>query len=202
MRLTLIILILSISSLIQAGEILIDTVAQVKNHVITSREVQIHYLLDKSLGSQKDYSESNNPVEQNIREWLLFYEARAFYNNKLPAYEKQKAVNKAINKLSKMKDWKQLGVTQKELSEMIERRLEARRLYTFKKKAAVLPVSPADVEAEYTQNRIRYGTLKFEEVKDKIRHKKIQENLEGRLAQWFQVLERKYRVQRFAKFNQ
>ena len=74
---------LLISSQAIGGEILIATVAQVKNHVITSREVQIHYLLDKSLGTPKEFFRDQNPVEQNIREWLLFYEARAFYNTKL-----------------------------------------------------------------------------------------------------------------------
>ena len=184
-----------------AGEILIATVAQVKNHVITSREVQIHFLLNKTLGTNQDFFEDVNPVEQLIREWLLFFEANSFYNNPVPAAEVQTKIQKISEPLEKNKDWQQLSVGPEELKEMMRRRLEAERLYLFKKKASVLPVSPADVESEYTQNRIRYGNMSFEEVKDKIRHKKIQENLEARLSQWFLVLEKKYKVQRFAKFN-
>lgn len=184
-----------------AGEILIATVAQIQKHVVTSREVQIHFLLDKSLGVRREYFENKNPVEQIIREWLLYYEAVSFYNNKVSSSLKSKAVAKAKSKLSKVKAWKELDVTSEELNAMIGRRLEAERLYLFKKKASVLPVSSAEVETEYTQNRIRYGNLSFDEVKNKIRQQKIQKNLQDRLSQWFLVLEKKYRVQRFAKYN-
>ena len=58
-----------------------------------------------------------------------------------------------------------------------------------------------EIESEYNQNRIRYGNQSFEEVKDKIRNNRINENLDNRLSQWFVVLEKKYKVQRFSKFN-
>lgn len=183
------------------AEILIATVAQVKNHVITSREVQVHYLLNKTLGANQDFFEDKNPVEQLIREWLLYFEANSFYNNSVPVSSVQEVLQKIKAPLDKNKDWQRLSVSSQELKEMVQRRMEAERLYLFKKKASVLPVPASDVESEYTQNRIRYGTQTFEEVKDKIRHKKIQENLEARLSQWFIVLEQKYKVQRFAKFN-
>ena len=107
----------------------------------------------------------------------------------------------AQKKLSGHKDWQRLGVTQSELKQMVERRLQAERLYKFKKKASVLPVSDAEVESEYSQNRIRYGNLSFEEVRTQIRNNKIQQNLDVRMNHWFEVLERKYKVQRFAGFK-
>ena len=202
MRSILLTLIIFVSLSVSAGEILIATVAQVKNHVITSREVQIHFLLDKSLGVRREYFNDKNPVEQIIREWLLYYEATSFYSDRLSQRVKNKEASRARAKLGKLKPWRALDVTSTELSEMISRRLEAERLYLFKKKASVLPVAQSEVETEYNQNRIRYGSLSFDEVKGKIRNQKVQKNLQDRLSQWFQVLEKKYRVQRFAKYNE
>ena len=50
-------------------------------------------------------------------------------------------------------------------------------------------------------DRIRYGNMKFEEAKNQIRKNKIKDNLQDRLEQWFVVLEKKYKVQRFSKYN-
>ena len=82
MRLKVALFALFLVNVVFAGEILIATVAQVKNHVITSREVQIHFLLNQTLGNKKEFFKDENPVEQIIREWLLFYEASTFYNSR------------------------------------------------------------------------------------------------------------------------
>ena len=100
-----------------------------------------------------------------------------------------------------MKKWQRLQVTSAEFNEMVKRKREAQRLFLFKKEASILPVSDNEIESEYKQNRIRYGTLSFDQVKEKIRKKKTEENLKQRLDNWFEVLERKYRVQRFAKYD-
>ncbi|MCB0378862.1 MAG: hypothetical protein KDD33_10240 [Bdellovibrionales bacterium] len=184
-----------------AGQVLISTVAKVKNHVVTSREVEIHNHLDKVLGFLGEMTPVDDPVEKVIREWLLYYEASSFYNTGLASSQIQKSMGDAQKKLSGHKDWQRLGVTQSELKQMVERRLQAERLYKFKKKASVLPVSDAEVESEYSQNRIRYGNLSFEEVRTQIRNNKIQQNLDVRMNHWFEVLERKYKVQRFAGFK-
>lgn len=183
------------------AKILIATVAQVKNHVITSREVEIHQELDRIFGKRFEKLSDEDPEEQVIREWLLFYEASTFYNSPVNASQSRKLFNLAKQRLANSKKWRRLSVTEKELNEKVKRRLEAERLYQFKKKASVLPVSQSEIEVEYTQNRIRYGNQSFEEAKDKIRQAKVDANLNRRMEQWFQVLSQKYKVQRFSKFN-
>ena len=183
------------------GEILISTVAQVKSHVITSREVKIHSILDQALGTKTSHGNLKDPVEKVIREWLLYFEAASFYNTNIPSELVRKAYQKSKNSLPGNRKWKRLGVTGKELDEMIRRRLQAERLFLFKRKASVLPVSDTEVETEYSQNRIRYGTQTFAQVKEDIRTKKIEQNLQERLDNWYKVLEKKYSVQRFAKYN-
>lgn len=175
------------------------TIAQVQSHVITQREVKIHQLVNKTLGSRLEGLDQVKPVEQVVREWLLFYEASNFYNTELDGTKYQKELSNAQNKLAKSKLWQDLGVTKKELQDKIKRRLEAERLYLFKKKASILPVSRVELETEYTQNKIKYGNLTYEQVESQIRNNKVKENLSKRLNQWFTVLENKYKVQRFSK---
>ena len=182
------------------AKVLIVTVAKVKNHVITSREVDIHTGLNNVLGKRFEALLVEDQDEQVIREWILFFEASTFYNSKVSKATVDRMVGLAQKRLSQTKNWQALAVSQKELRVKLERRLEADRLYLFKKKSSVLPVGKSEIETEYNQNRIRYGNLKFEEVKEKIRKAKTQANLKKRMEQWFSVLEKKYKVQRFSKF--
>lgn len=190
-----------LSSQLLAGEILTATVARIKNHVVTSREVQMQFILDKTLKNESLVYHDKDPVEQLVREWLLYFEAKNFYASKLSSNKKAVFFKKASQSLRTLSEWKKLGVTSSELKAMLDRKLEAKRLFLFKKEASILPVSDSEIEAEYKQNRIRYGTLSFDQVKAKIKKRKTEENLGQRLNNWFEVLEKKYRVQRFAKYN-
>ncbi len=185
-----------------SAKVLIATVAQVKNHVITSREIAIHKELDVALGQSLNEFGPEAGTEEVIREWLLFLEASTFYNSKVAQNRVNKYIDRVQAQLSKTAAWNQLGVSASELQTKVRRRLEAERIYNFKKKASVLPVSLSEIETEYTQNRIRYGNESFEGVKEKIRQNKVEENLQSRMEQWFLVLERKYKVQRFSKFSE
>ena len=184
-----------------SAKVLIVTVAQVKSHVITSREIQIHNQVKAVLDSTFEDFKAEKTIEEVIREWLLFFEASTFYNSNIQAGEVDSLTQKALSKLIQVKKWKSLGVSKSELREKVARRLEADRIFVFKKKASVLPVSMGEIESEYNQNRIRYGNQSFDEVKEKIRSNRVKENLDNRLSQWFIVLEKKYKVQRFSNFN-
>lgn len=179
------------------GKILITTLAQVKNHVITSREVEIHQQLGKLLGERFKDMKGESLLELVIKEWLLYFEAESFYDTPVSNGEVDKKFNSILAAKKGDAKWDKLAVQNQELRDFVRRSLEADRLYVFKKKASVLPVGMNEVETEYSQNRIRYGNLTFDQAKDQIRDNKIQENLLERLKQWFVVLERKYKVQRF-----
>ena len=183
------------------ASILISTVAQVKSHVITSREVEIHQILKKEIPEPFKDLNVTKPEEEVIREWLLYFEASTFYNAKVSNDKVNEYIRRVQQNLSSNKDWIRLSVSSQELQNKLSRVLESERLYVFKKKASNLPVSPAEVETEYTQNRIRYGDKTFSDVKEEIRNNKVDENLKARMEQWFQVLEKKYKVQRFSKYH-
>ena len=181
------------------SEILISTVAQVKNHVITSREVEIHKLIMPYLKINLDEDEAAGVEERVIREWILFFEASAFYSNSIDDQTVKQEVDRLKARVQGNAQWQRLSVSDKELSVKMKRRFEADRLFDFKKKASVLPVPPAEIEGEYNQNRIRYGNKSFSEVKLEIRERMVQQNLANRMQQWFLALEKKYNVQRFLK---
>lgn len=168
-----------------------------KDHVITSREISLHKTLVNFLGGVPETFKTESPREQVIKEWLLYFEATDFYNapitDNIIRQETAAVLKRYGTKI------KPLGLGPKELREKIKRRLEADRLFTFKKKASALPVSANEIEAEYNQNRIRYGTLSFDDAQSLIRKNKTQEQLQERLDQWFRVLGKKYKVQRFSK---
>lgn len=194
------VLVLLFSSSLSA-KVLVKTIGQVKSHVITSRELSIHEKVKKNLGDSFESFQADSSFEQVIKEWLLYLEAIAFYNTKISEQEVKLKKQTLLGKLKSEEGWSQLQVTDQELTEKVRRRLEAERLYTFKKKASVLPVSLGEVETEYTQNRVRYGALSFEEAKPQIQKNKVRENLQRRLKQWFRVLEKKYKVQRFTEIG-
>lgn len=183
------------------AKVLIATVAQVKNHVITSREVDIQASVEKALGQNFSHLSAQKPEEQLIRDWLLFFEASAFYNTGPKPEDVKKLLKLAHKKLDSKKSWKALAVTEKELKEKIVHLMQAERIYLFKRKASVLPVSLSEIENEYSQNRVKYGNQTFDEAKDNIRKIITEENLQKRMEEWFSVLEKKYKVQRFSQYT-
>lgn len=201
MGLLLIVALYSLSVFNADGKTLISTQAQVRDHVITNREVAIHKIVDKALGLRPDLHDDNSPLQALIREWLLYFEAQNFYNNPVPDKKIEESLKKVEQALKQSEEKKKWAITTSELEKKIRRREEANRLYLFKRKASVLPVSLTELETEYVRNRTLYGGKTFKEVRDEIRKQRDQESLEQRLQQWFEILENKYNVQRFFKYQ-
>ena len=160
------------------GKVLIAALAQVKDHVITTRETAIHEALIPVLNDSSENPKKTSSRDQVVREWLLFYEALEFYNQPVRVSEqteKWKAVRRHVTRFGARKKFK---IKDKELREKVRRTLEAKRLYDFKKKASNLPVSVIEVENEYRENRKNYKST--DEDKAKIR---IRKNLEQKKLQ-------------------
>jgi hypothetical protein len=85
------------------GKVLVSTVAQVRNHVITSREIQIHGEIDRILGKDFEKFAEKNLREQIIREWLLYLEASTFYNNEVLASKKNQLLKRLRKSLGASK---------------------------------------------------------------------------------------------------
>ena len=180
------------------GKVLITVLAQVKDHVITSRETAIHEALtpvfDYGFNSFKKISSK----DQVIKEWLLFYEALGFYNYPVGDSEQIEKWKLAKKRAIQSGVWKKLTMNDDELREKVRRYLEAERLYDFKKKASKLPISVVEVENEYKQNQTRYSSMNTDKAKVQIRKNLEQKKLKKHLDEWFGVLEQKYKVYYFS----
>ena len=94
-------------------------------------------------------------------------------------------------------NWKKLKIKDEELKEKIKRNLEANRIYRFKKKASVLPVSSVEVENEYMENQKKYKSFQKGKAELQIRKSLEQKNIKKQLGNWFNFLEQKYKVRYF-----
>jgi|GEM_PF-2251850 len=187
-------------SLVSFGsEVLLATVATIDKEVLTTRDVQISQVLDGLLKNEPIRSKKNEPIESLIEERLLFREAKEFYGAKFVDSNLDKTLSAVKKSLDTVAGWDDLTVSDKELRSILNLKAKARRLVKFKKDSAKLPVSDSEVEAEYKQNRIFYGSQSLEEVKEKIRAQKFKENFNRRVDSWFQILFQKYKVVRLTK---
>lgn len=183
------------------GEIILATVATVDGDVLTTRDVQIFQVLNQLMGYKPVRKATTDPIESLIEERLLLKEAKAFYGSQEVRESVGNVLDDVKKKLKDVKGWGELGVTSQELRSIVTDKLKARRLVRFKKDSSRLPVTESEVQAEYKQNRIFYGSRSFDEVKEEIRAQKFQENFTDRIESWFQVLFKKYRVQRLTSHS-
>ena len=181
------------------GKVLIVALAQVKDHVITSREIDIHEALSPVLDYDFDSFKNISPRDQVIKEWLLFYEALGFYSHPVKNSEQIKKMKQAKKQALQSGIWGKLKMKDDELKEKVKRHLEARRLYSFKKKASKLPISAFEVENEYKTNKTHYQSMSPDEAKAQISKNLGQKKLEKHLNEWFDVLEQKYKVHYFSE---
>ena len=177
------------------GKVLIMTLAQVKDHVITDREVAIHRALVSVPNIEfENFGEKSSPKEQVIREWLLFYEAMDFYSRPIRDSKWKNQLKQIKKSLGAVPSWRELKVSDKELREKIKRHFQAKRFYIFKKKASLLSILLVEVKDQYIKDKAKYQSMDFDQVKDKIREMLSQKRIE----QWFRVLKAKYKLQHFS----
>lgn len=188
------------------GLLVTKVVGTVGEHVVTSREVQMSYLVEQALSfSKKDFEKRSLPLKLGtpqfaeelkglFLEWVIFFEARNFSLTEVKKEDKNQAEKSVLDKLSKNASWKELAPSKKELDEMIERKLRSKKFVQFKSDASVLQVSDQEAEDYFNRNRNRFGSLPFESFRERIKEFIKRKRKEERLDSWFKVLQNKYHV--------
>lgn len=191
-----------------AAELISTTAGQVKNHVVTSREVELNYMIEKVLGGDereisaisrldietKSFSKEVNAV---LAEWMIYFESESFTAASVTQEQINKALTAGLERLNKIKVFKALEPEEKEVREMFERKLKAKALTRFKSESSVVPVTDADAKTYFEQNRTKFGNLPFENFKDNIKSFLMRQQVDSRIKDWFEVLRSKYRVRNF-----
>ena len=193
--------------------IVTSAVGQVGGEVVTSREVQIAYIIEQALllqGLTKKNSERSNwllaPNSESFRahlsqvmlEILIKLEAESFSVAQVSSEDVKSEAAIVHEGVKDWADWKKLDVTEAELEKLIFRRKMAKNFLKFKTESSGVIVGDAEVKAYYDKNRVKFGSAPFEQFKEGIREVLSQQQLEEKLKDWFEVLKRKYRV-RFLK---
>lgn len=196
---------LILTPLVAHGDVVIETVGVVKQHFVTSREVQIHYLLSElvfadapgadqgkvpAAGSEEFRRELNGV----LLEWMVYFEARSFAMEPVSAQEIQRYNQLVRERLAQKKAWQDLEVGATEAREFLERALWAKKFIQFKADSA--RVLPTDDEARqyFRDHPNQFPGHSFAYYEKSIKNLLRKEQANDRLKSWFQVLEKRYQA--------
>ena len=181
-------------------------VAQVNEHIITSRETYLFYALNQLLDEQPldskvlniESDEFAREIRNILQDWCVFLEAKAF--QAVPVFEEdvQKNYSGVIAKKWMSHPWqKQYEYSQRELRDNLVRVMQARQLMQFRSQSSSIPVSDSDAQRYYEENRFKFGEAKFDSVKDNIKNFLAKNQAEKRMRDWIELLKAKYQTKNY-----
>ncbi len=184
-------------------------VGQLKDHQLTSREVNINYLVESALFATKkedSIPKQLYPVKSNefareitavLLEWVVFFESKGFDGFASKSSDIETAEKKVSELLKNNSAWKSLASTNKEVHDVIDRKLSAKKFVKFKVESSAVPVTDDEAKAYFEENRVKFGNLPFENFKTNIVGFLSKKQVDRRLKDWFEVLQGKYKVRNF-----
>jgi hypothetical protein len=184
------------------------TVGEAGDHIVTSREVRISNAVDQAMDRRpvdaKGYhvfsgQEPSFPgeVAHVLDEWVVELESKSLSAQAPQKTEVARYVKQVEDRWSGDSNWQSLDVGIEELNTMVERKITVRELEHLKSDPQVAPISDEDALEHYRKNRLRFGSLPFASIKDNIKEFLTKAQSERRLAEWHDVLRRKYKVRNF-----
>lgn len=188
-----------------------QVVGQAGDKVVTSREVQINYFAETTLfpddktrvSSKLDINDKNfgRELTHALIEWIVFKEAEIFNTSAVPEDDITKSISvikSAVSNNDIRSYWDSLNVAPEELRDIVKRKLSAKKFIQFKTRASVVPVTDAEALQYFQKNRIRFGNAPFAQFKDSIKSLLAQDQANTRIRDWFELLQKKYRVRKVA----
>lgn len=191
-----------------------QSVGQVGDRVVTSREVQISAVLDRVLFPGKETKATNgsyelrlndpammNEVTAVLLEVVVHKEAESFSVAKVSDEQWREAVRKVEKAVEGKSFWQSLEVSPAELKRFVLQKLTAKAFIQFKTSSMVGIVSDSEALAYYEKNRLKFGDLPFASFKENIKTFLAQQQLEDRTRTWFEIIKRKYKVRNILAEN-
>jgi hypothetical protein len=183
-------------------------VGEVSDRILTSREVRINDAIEQALtekaaspegyrlltGQEKAFP---GEVSRVLDEWIVFLEAKTLSSQGASKADVNAGVKAVQDLWGGKSTWLELEVSADELRDIIERKLVSKNFEKLKSDPQLAPVSDDDALAYYRKNRLRFGSLPFSSFKDNIKTFLVKQQTERRLAEWREVLRRKYKVRNF-----
>jgi hypothetical protein len=188
-----------------------QSVGQVADRVVTSREVQISAAIDRVLFPQKDKGAPMevrlgdpamlNEVTAVLLEVVVNKEAESFSVAKITDEQIQQSMRKVERAMDGKSFWDHLEVSQNELKKFVLQKLTAKAFIQFKTSSMVGIISDGEAQAYYEKNRLKFGDLPFSSFKENIKTFLTQQQLEERTRAWFEIIKRKYKVRNIMAEN-
>lgn len=184
-------------------------VGEVGDHVLTSREVRINDAVAQATAGKPATPEGYRiligqerffpgEVAKVLDEWAVYLEAKALSSGESASKAEIARVVKLVQDLWAAKGmWMEMEVGEAELRALVERKLVAQEFERLKADPQLAPVSDEDAMAYYRKNRLRFGNLPFDSFKENIKAFLTKSQTDRRLAEWREVLRRKYKVRNF-----
>lgn len=193
---------------VSAATVVTESVGQVADHVVTSREVQIATVIDnilypgknKSSGlveTHSDQTEFRNHLTSVLLESVIALEAESFNVGVIDDKDLAEAIGKVEKATAGKSYWAQLEVSPAELKKFTNRKLAAKSFLAFKTGSMSGIITDQEAQAYYDKNRVKFGSTPFASFKENIKAFLAQQQMEERLRTWFEVIKRKYKVRNF-----
>ena len=181
-----------------------QTVGVVDKTVITSREVEVAYLLEKyAFGKNENLSlpfSGKILISQTsayLLENVIYEEAKSFISTALDSSELKAKLQTFLQKLkasSDIKYWNRLEIGETELKMILTKKMQAKDFIELKRRTAQPLVNRQDVKDYYDKKRSKFSREPFDQVALKIREEIIEEKIDENMRDWLQTLRSKYEV--------
>ena len=183
-------------------------VAEVGERIVTSREVRYNDAIEQAItgkapgaagfrvleGTEKTFP---GEVTAILDEWIVYLEAKSLSSQPPTRIDINSAIKNVQEFWATKPGWSALEVSPEELRDAVERKLIAKDFEKLKSDPELSPVSDEDALSYFRKNRLRFGSLPFSTFKDSIKAFLVKSQTERRLAEWRDVLRRKYRARNF-----
>lgn len=192
-----------------AAKTISTAVAQVSDHVITSREVQISYILDKALDAKPNQEKTivrtawildpkseifQKHLAQVMLEMVVNYEAENFSIGDVDVNQKKAFLTHVDAFTKDWNEWKKLDVRPVEIEQMVSRKLRSKNFLRFKGQSSGIIISDEEAKAYYDKNKSKFGGSPYPQFQASIKEYLAQNQSQEKLKDWFEILKRKYRV--------
>lgn len=202
------------------ARIVSQSVGQVGDYIITSREVQIAAVVEAFIYHDQKKEEKKeikipellhvdakdnqflNELNSYLLDQVVVIESENFSINNITNEDVNKIASQIRESLKQNSYWKSLEVTDVELKKIIKIKLTSKDFIKFKMSSVVSIITDQEALAYYEKNRAKFGNGNFDTFKSTIKNFLSQQQMEERLKSWFEIIKRKYKVRNFIFENQ
>ncbi len=206
------VLVIFLSSFGLSSILINKTMARVGDAVVTQRHVQISQFIDRFLDT---YSAKKNMQEVDLQESLksvdvgpdkpielafeiaLALEASNFQVVQVDTVDLDEIISSLKKQYMRNKEWTNLGVVDEELKTFVARKLKVKKFLKYKINSLTSILTEGDLKSYYEKNPSKFTNIEYEKVKENIRSYLSQQKNEEQLKSWFEVLQKKYKIQIF-----